>query len=244
MEADFSKSILSSLSHNYYVININNEIVETNDKNWRKGLKCHVHFFNLNSPCEGNKEICPLLTDSVMNRSCLTCINGKKSNYNFESVPLYDDKGNKTNVIVHVTDISDIKMIEEARTLHLNFLENMARIDLVIRQAKDVWEMLNNVIKSTLEIFNADRSWLLYPCDPDAESWNVPIEHTKPEYPGAYVLGEDIPMVSDVAEEFRAVLKNEDLITIDYQKPSESETSDRFYVKSEIHKGVLRFMAR
>ncbi|OQY26920.1 MAG: hypothetical protein B6244_12130 [Candidatus Cloacimonetes bacterium 4572_55] len=123
-----------------------------------------------------------------------------------------------------------------ARSLHLHFLENMARIDRVIRQETDVEQMMSDFLQATLEIFEADRAWLLYPCDPDAESWSVPMERTRPEFPGALALGEDIPMLSEVRNVFRKVLEKNDVVTLNFQDPdSLKQTDKRFFTLSQMH---------
>lgn len=83
------------------------------------------------------------------------------------------------------------KRSEEARRGHVKLLESLDRIDRTIRGATDLDRMLEATLDTLLDIFKADRAWLLYPCDPDAPSWHVPMERTRPEYPGAYELNCD-----------------------------------------------------
>jgi len=73
-------------------------------------------------------------------------------------------------------------------------------------QATNLEDMLVAVLDELLSIFEADRAWLLFPCDPDAPSWYVPMERTVPQWPGALALGEHIPMTPDAAALFEAVL--------------------------------------
>ena len=89
---------------------------------------------------------------------------------------------------------------------HLRFLENLGRIDYAIRQADDLEQMLNDVIETVLGSFGCDRAWLLYPCDPKAPSWRVPIERTRAERPGALAVGADLPMTPDIIQVMQAAL--------------------------------------
>ncbi|MCP4675959.1 MAG: PAS domain S-box protein, partial [Deltaproteobacteria bacterium] len=112
----------------------------------------------------------------------------------------------------------------------------MERINYVIQQATDVEQMMSDVLQVTLEIFESDRAWLLYPCDPEAESWSVPMERTRPEYPGALTLGEDMPMLPEIVEVFREVLEKDDVLTISYRfQEGAYETAERFSVLSEMY---------
>ncbi|MBI4730647.1 MAG: PAS domain S-box protein [Chloroflexi bacterium] len=85
-------------------------------------------------------------------------------------------------------DITERKRAEEANRLHIHFLESLEQIDKAIRQETDVELMLKNVLDRVSFIFDCDRAWLFYPCDPDAPTFRVPFEISKPEYPGANAL--------------------------------------------------------
>ncbi len=77
---------------------------------------------------------------------------------------------------------------------HLHFLECMDQINRVIHQSDDAEQMLWNVLDTAITIFGCDRIWLSYPCDPEAPTFCIPVEVTRPEYPGAYTKNLEIPM--------------------------------------------------
>jgi len=86
---------------------------------------------------------------------------------------------------------------------HVYHLESLATLGQAINETQNMAQMMNNAMQVTLARFHCDRAWLLYPCDPNASSWQVPIEVTKPEYPGANILNTDIPMEPTVSENMR-----------------------------------------
>ena len=88
----------------------------------------------------------------------------------------------------------DRKMAEDERTGYLQFLENMEQVDRAIQGSTDIEQVLWNVMKTVQSIYDCDRAWLLYPCDPNADTFTVPIEYTRPEYPGACALGVELPI--------------------------------------------------
>ncbi|KAF0164165.1 MAG: hypothetical protein FD157_2530 [Rhodocyclaceae bacterium] len=100
-------------------------------------------------------------------------------------------------------DITERKRAEEDHLAHLRFMESMDQINRAIQGTNNLEKMMSDVLDAMLEIFDCDRAWLLYPCDPDASSWTVPMERTKPEYPGASVQGLLIPMDPEVQRMFR-----------------------------------------
>ena len=54
-----------------------------------------------------------------------------------------------------------------------------------------------------LDEFECERAWLLFPCDPTAVSWRVPMERTREGWQGALEQGVEFAMEPHVAEVFR-----------------------------------------
>jgi len=63
---------------------------------------------------------------------------------------------------------------------------------------------MSEVLDALLSMFDCDRAWLVYPCDPEAVSWRASMERTRPEFPDAFALGIELPVDEDVAKVFRA----------------------------------------
>jgi len=152
------------------------------------------------------------------------------------SETLRDAQGKVTGLRGTAQDITERKRIEEERLAHLRFFENMNSIDQAIRGETDPERMMNNVLNAALKIFNSDRAWLFYPCDPDAPTFRVPMEVTKPEYPGAKTLNEDLPMAPDMARNLREALRSAAPVTYTAgtEKPINKVTAERFGVRSQI----------
>ncbi len=101
----------------------------------------------------------------------------------------------------------EVDQAEQERLAHLQFLESLDKINRAIQSAGNIDQMMTDVLDTVLSIFDCDRAWLFYPCDSNAPSWKVPMERTKPQYPGAMALGVEITMQQDVAQVLRTVLK-------------------------------------
>jgi PAS domain S-box-containing protein len=108
-------------------------------------------------------------------------------------VPRLDEQGNLLAYDGLIRDITAQKAAEQERVAHLHFLESMSRINRVIQGADDLEQLMSDVLDEMLSIFDCDRAYLVYPCDPNSPTWQVPMERTKPEYPGAGALGVEIP---------------------------------------------------
>jgi PAS domain S-box-containing protein len=118
--------------------------------------------------------------------------------------PSTDESGN-FEFVGAVTDITERKRSEEERQAHLWFLESMDQVNRAIQGTNDLEQMMSDVLDAVLSILNCDRAWLVYPCDPEAASWKVPMEHARPEFPGLFVLGLDLPVDPEIAKVFQSV---------------------------------------
>ena len=109
-------------------------------------------------------------------------------------LPICDQRGKHIGLRTSVRDISERKRAEQERQAHVEFLENLDRINRAIQQSSDMERMPWDVVRITLSIFECDRAWLLYPCDPDAPTYRVPVEVTRAGCTGACELDLDLPM--------------------------------------------------
>ena len=102
-----------------------------------------------------------------------------------------------------VTDITERQRAEVERQAHLRFLESLDRVNQAIQGTNDLEQMMRAVLEVVLSIFGCDRAWLVYPCEPEAPTWRAVMEQTRPEFPGAFALGLELPVDPEVAEVFR-----------------------------------------
>jgi len=139
-----------------------------------------------------------------------------------------------------MVDITERKRAEEERHAHLWFFESLDRINRAIQGTNDLEQMMSDVLDEVLSIFNCDRAWLVYPCDPEAPSWGVPMEHTRPEFPGAFALGRHVPMDPEVAGLFQAVRDCGGPLRFGpgSEHPLPAEAARRFGIRSQISMAV------
>lgn len=106
-------------------------------------------------------------------------------------------------------DITERKKAEEERLAHLRYFESMDRINRAMQGTGDLEQMLSDVLDVTLSIFDCDRAFLVYPCDPEAPSWYSPMERTRPEYPGLLSRGTEMPMDAETAALLQILLDSD-----------------------------------
>ncbi len=119
-------------------------------------------------------------------------------------------EGSKDRGVAFVLDLTERKQLEQQLSRRLHHLDVMERISRISLNSENVEELLERALDEILSVFNADRAWFLYPCDPDAPSWSVPMERTRPEWPGAFARGAVMPTTPDVAAVFRELLTSTD----------------------------------
>lgn len=115
---------------------------------------------------------------------------------------------------------------------HLNVMERIGQISTA---TDNIEEMLSGVLDEILDIFDADRAWLLHPCDPDAPFWYVPMERTRPAWPGAFASSQEIPMTPEVSGVFKEMLAAHGAVQYGPQesKPVPAEIARAFSIQSQ-----------
>ncbi|MFA6314434.1 MAG: PAS domain S-box protein [Sterolibacterium sp.] len=152
----------------------------------------------------------------------------------YRIVPEYDASGKVVGALAVGQDVTERKQADQERLARLRLVESLDRVDRAIQGTNDLDQMLSDVLDATLTIFDCDQAWPVYPCDPDAISWQVPMERTKPEYPGANAQRIEIPMEPGVAGTFRTVLAADGPVKYGpgTKHPLPKEVSERFGFKS------------
>lgn len=143
-------------------------------------------------------------------------------------------------LLVQMEDITERKRMETEAQSHLRFLESMDRVNRAIQGSNDLEAAMNNVLDAVLSIFDCDRAFLVYPCDPEADSWSVPMERTRPEYPGALALGLVMPMDADVATTLRILTDTDSPVTYGpgNQYPLPRDAAEQFFIQSQMSMAI------
>ncbi len=108
----------------------------------------------------------------------------------------------------------------------LRLLEHMDQINRAIQSADGQEQMLQDVLQALLRIFDCDRAWLLYPCDPLAASWTVPIVCTRPECPGGFSLNNQSGMMPHIADMMKSCLTSDSPVVQSTDFPNSKVDAD------------------
>ena len=150
--------------------------------------------------------------------------------------PVFSASGDLVQYVGTAMDVTERMQAEEERQAHLWLLESMDRVNRAIQATNDLEQMMSDVLEATLSIFECDRAWLVYPCDPHAASWKVPMEHVRPEFPGAFAVGRELPVDPQIAKAFETVRASGSPVRFGRMSghPLPADAAERFHIQSMI----------
>jgi PAS domain S-box-containing protein len=92
---------------------------------------------------------------------------------------------------------------------HLNLLKQVDRVNRAIQANSQLERMMIDVLDAVLSIFGCHRAFLLYPCDPRAQTFKIVMERTDPDHRGVDAPGVESPIDPEIAETFRLLLASD-----------------------------------
>jgi PAS domain S-box-containing protein len=145
-----------------------------------------------------------------------------------------DARGNVAGIVSALVDITDRKQAEQERLCNLKFFESMDMVNRAIQGADSPEKMMKDLLDVVLAIFDCDRAFLKYPCDPEAKTWTIPMESCKPQYPGVLELHRPMAMDRAVSQADWILLTSDGPVIFgpDSTHKPQADLLDRFLVKS------------
>ncbi|MGC9196941.1 MAG: PAS domain S-box protein [Syntrophobacteraceae bacterium] len=145
-----------------------------------------------------------------------------------------DAGGNVAGIVSALVDITDRKQAEQERLCNLKFFESMDLVNRAIQGADSPEKMMKDLLDVVLAIFDCDRAFLKYPCDPEAKTWTIPMESCKPQYPGVWELHRPMDMDRAISQTDWILLTSDGPVIFGPGSPHKpgSAILERFFVKS------------
>jgi PAS domain S-box-containing protein len=110
-------------------------------------------------------------------------------------------------------NITERKLAEKERQANFHFFESMDKINRAMQGTNNLEQMMSDVLDTMLSIFDCQRAFLVYPCDPEAPSWRAVMERTQPGYPGANARGMEYPNDTGTIRNFRIMMETNGPVT-------------------------------
>ncbi len=161
---------------------------------------------------------------------------GNIHHVDFSLSPITDSTGRVIQLIPEGRDITEFKKAEQERRQHAEFLVNMDRVNRAIQGAGDLETMLRDVLDEVLEIFDCDRVFLMYPCDPATTAWTIPMQRTRLEYEGSGDLNEELLLDDSMTAVIQHIVSHPGVLQVgaDTKWQLSSEIHQRLSIKSMI----------
>ncbi|MET0066669.1 MAG: EAL domain-containing protein [Candidatus Thiodiazotropha sp.] len=117
---------------------------------------------------------------------------------------------------------------------NLHYFKDMDRVNRAIQQGTDLQQMVNETLEIVLQVFSCERACLMFPCDPNAVSWQTSMQRTRVEYPDVVAPGIEVMMTSEVSNIFRILLNAEGPVQFgpNAQHPLPQQVATRFDLKA------------
>jgi PAS domain S-box-containing protein len=149
---------------------------------------------------------------------------------------LHDDQGEPVRIDGVVFDVTDRKHAEEEYYNHIHFLETLDRIDRAMHSGTTTDEMLAATMDAIRQAFGADRTWLVHPCDPEADSYVVKVLRTDPEFDLDDMEGSEMEMSEKTRRDFGTLLESNVSMAFDPStgRPMDDLLTDQYGVRSQL----------
>ncbi len=137
--------------------------------------------------------------------------------------------------IVVVCNEETVRKKAETNRTHLDTINH---IIINTRHSKD---MLQKLLDAMLDIFECDRVWLLYPCDPTADYFKINVESARPGYAGLGASDRKIPLTFELASSMKSLLDADQPVVYDTQEMYEmhGRMAQKYQIKSEIRMALF-----
>ncbi|MDH5326161.1 MAG: PAS domain S-box protein [Gammaproteobacteria bacterium] len=122
----------------------------------------------------------------------------------------------KNEAMMLVRNITQRKQAEQMKEANGQYFQSLDKISRILSGTSDLSTTLFLAMEELLNIFDVERAWLLYPLDTEAESFQIPVEATHPDYPGVYVQQVSIPMTDAIRAIGRQILSSDKPVVHDF----------------------------
>ena len=131
-------------------------------------------------------------------------------------------------------EITEQKRAEAISLDYIRFLEDLEKVEEIIRGTTDPDRMITEVLDRSREILESDRAWLLYPADPEAASFRIPMIRSRDEWALDLEPDTEIPVTPEVADAFREALRTEGPVVFDSSSDRPVPLGKEFSIRSQI----------
>lgn len=128
--------------------------------------------------------------------------------------------------------------VRKKAEIHRKHLDTINHIIINTRHSD---QMLQLILNAMLDIFDSDRVFLLYPCDPASDYYIVKVESAKPDWPGLGASDTRHPCDEFMAQTMAALLKTNGPVNTDIAKMADrppGNTAHKYHIKHDMRMAI------
>jgi len=146
--------------------------------------------------------------------------------------PEFDSRSRVISVISFARDITEKKQMD----FHTNCYE---KINKEIINATDIENMLNAILDTMMDVFDCDRAWIIFPCNPEAASYSTPFMRARKQW--HLDPGYDIEITPETKIILGEVLASKDPLVYDSvsKKTIRDHVRKTYFVRSQMVMAVF-----
>lgn len=169
---EFLHKALESLTHPFYVIDANDCTIKMANKalysgELPAGATCYGLTHNVDKPCDGDEHPCPLkmvkkTRGPVVIEQIHCDESGRPRNIEIHAYPLFDDKGNVTEIIQYCFDVTERKEAEAALAMRYDFERLITAIstEFINLKPNEIDSGIDRALAKIGEFVGIDRSYI------------------------------------------------------------------------------------
>jgi len=185
------------------------------------------------------KEYLSFLISSQPEPTPYTCLSRKKDGSSIATQVDWsyqrNERGELTGFVSIISDITERQRAEMVLSDSKRYFQSLDLVWQALSKSTVIDDMLHHVAEEILNIFDCDRAWFLYPCDPDSTSWRVPVEVNASGYPGAFKNNSEIATDALAQKVFNRALESNKAISFDFtHEHLVSDPLKKFEIKTQI----------
>ena len=96
--------------------------------------------------------------------------------------------------------------------MHEHYIKSIEKIDNVIRLNSNTNALFPEIVKNIIEIFECERCWVIYPCDPNTHAWQAKYDEAISTLIPKFETDVDHPTTTSVADYFKKHLESDEPI--------------------------------
>jgi len=165
-----------------------------------------------------------------------TITSGNTINISFSGALIHNAEGSLSGGIGIVEDISSRVKSEHIIRQYVKHLVSVDKISQLTSSPMEKSVLIKTLIREVRRIFQCDRAWIIYPCDPASPTWHYMQINTAPNHAISFTVDADRTITPVIADLFaRAAASKTPIADNEFPSPSSIEQDSSSQMVIALH---------